>query len=407
MRTALFILLLLFQPWLFAQSANDTATTKAWREFTRKLETAGVEILNTYPQPEALDRAEGLRYLLQQLGSSIQQKLIDQPAQISLLRVGATTINKWGMDGADAKYQGAAISGTGSYRFYGQLGSARLFATQLTRIGGTFAAYDTLTGDQLRADKTGNFEVLIAAHKPEDWRGVWLKLNPEADNLLIREYFSDWAEERPGHYYLERLDNAAITAPVTTEQMATLLSDTARVFSSRAPQWQARVEQARQHLVNKVHMKKADGQGMDSNAYGSSWFSVDHKEALIIELEAPDALLWSVQLGNVWWESIDYINHTASYNDSQAIVGNDGKYRFVLSHEDPGVVNWLDPAGHTEGALLFRLQKTAKIVNPVMKKVLFSELAEHLPKGTSRVSIEQRQREIAARRRHAAVRWAP
>lgn len=170
MRIILFVLLLLFQPWLLAQSANDTATTKAWRDFTRQLETAGVEILNTYPQPEALDRAEGLRYLLQQLGSSIQQTLIDQPEQISLLRLGSTTINKWGMDGADAKYQGANINGNGSYRFYGQLGSARLFAMQLTRIGGTFAAYGAVTGDQLQADKSGNFEVLIAPHKPKGWR---------------------------------------------------------------------------------------------------------------------------------------------------------------------------------------------------------------------------------------------
>lgn len=232
-------------------------------------------------------------------------------------------------------------------------------------------------------------------------------MNPEADNLLIREYFSDWVNEHPGRYYLERLDQTLTSPPVTTEQMAALLGDTAKTFTSRTPQWQGRVEQARQHLVNKIHMKKADGQGLSSNAYGSSWFRVDRNEALIIELDAPDALLWSVQLGNVWWESIDYINHTASYNDSQTIADGDGKYRFVLSHEDPGVANWLDPAGHTEGALLFRLQKTEKIVNPVVKKVPFAELAEHLPKGTPRVSIEQRQREIAARRRHAAVRWAP
>ena len=407
MRILLFALLILCHPLLCAQVNDETAETKAWREFTSQVEAAGVEILNTYPQPEALDRAEGLRYLLQQLGSSLQQRLIDQPGQISLLRVGATTINKWGLDGADAKYLVATISGSGSYRLYGQLGSARLFAMQLTRMSGTFAAYGALTGDQLKADKAGNFEVLISPHKPDDWQGVWLELNPDTDNLLIREYFGDWANERPGSYYLEQLNSGAADPPITTAQMATLLKDTASTFLSRAPQWQGRVEQARKYLENKVHMKKSGEQGLAANVYGSGWFNVGRGEALIIEMEAPDALLWSVQLGNVWWESIDYINHTASYNDYQAVISSDGKYRFVLSHEDPGVPNWLDPAGHTEGALMFRMQETREIVNPQLKLIPVDKLAQHLPVDTTAVSREQRQHEISIRRQHAAIRWAP
>lgn len=407
MRTLLCAILFLFHPFLFAQAGDETVEIRAWREFTQQLETVGIEILRTYPQPHTLDRAEGLRYLLQQLSSSIQAKLVEQPGQISLLRIGATTINKWGMDGADAKYQGASIRGSGSYRLYGQLGSARLFALQITRMGGTYAAFGALTGDQLQADQAGDFEVLISPHKPVDWQGVWLELDPEADSLLIREYFSDWANERPGRYYLEQLGNTATSGPVTTEQITTLLDDTATKFSSRAPQWQGRVDQARTHLVNKVHMQKADGQGLASNAYGSGWFEVSRDQALVIEMDAPEALLWSVQLGNVWWESIDYINHTASYNDSQAVAGSDGRYRFVLSHQDPGVPNWLDPAGHSEGAILFRLQKAKTIVNPALKLVPFADLTEHLPKDTPRISVDQRRREISIRRAHAAVRWAP
>ncbi len=407
MRTLLFATLLLLSPCLPAETGDETAEIRAWRQFTRSLEAAGTEILKTYPQPGALDRAEGLRYLLQQLSSSIQAELIEQPGQISLLRIGATTINKWGLDGADAKYQGARISGTGSYRLYGQLGSARLFAMQLTRMGGTYAAFGALTGDQLQADQAGRFEVLISPQKPADWQGVWMALEPAADSLLIREYFSDWESERPGRYYLERLDDAESDGPATTEQVTTLLDDTASRFASRAPQWQGRVDQARTHLVNRVHMQQADGQGLASNAYGSGWFKVGRDQALVIEMDAPEALLWSVQLGNVWWESIDYINHTASFNDSQAVADSDGKYRFVLSHQDPGVPNWLDPAGHSEGAIMFRLQKTEKIVNPVLQLVPYADLAEHLPQDTPRITVDQRRRQIAMRRSHAAVRWAP
>ena len=149
------------------------------------------------------------------------------------------------------------------------------------------------------------------------------------------------------------------------------------------------------------------GQGLGSNVYGSGWFKVGQDEALIIEMAAPEALLWSVQLGNVWWESLDYINHTASYNDSQAVASSDGKYRFVLSHSDPGVPNWLDPAGHVEGALLFRLQKAESVVDPSLKLVPFANVAEHLPEDTPVIEQGQRQSEILMRRNHAAIRWAP
>ena len=393
--------------FLSAQTDVETDEIRAWREFTQRLETAGVEVLKAYPQPGTLDRAEGLRYLLQQLSSSIQIKLIEQPEQMSLFRVGATTINKWGLDGADAKYQGATIRGGESYRLYGQLGTARIFAMQLTRMEGTYAAFAALTGDQLQADAEGNFEVLISPDKPTDWTGVWLELDSQADSILIREYFGDWANEQPGSYHLEQLGMPKGYDPITTSQAIALLSAAAEKFSTRAPQWQGRVDQARKHMVNKVYVKKADGQGLDSNAYGSGWFKVGMDQALIIEMEAPEALLWSVQLGNIWWESLDYINRTASYNDSQAIADSDGQYRFVISHQDPGVPNWLDPSGHTEGAILFRMQKAKDIVNPALKLVPLADLQKHLPKDTPGVSGEQRQEEITMRRAHAAVRWAP
>ena len=407
MRVYLCTLLVLFHPFASVQADEENAEVRAWRELTTRLELAGQEVLETYPQPSALDRAEGLRYLLQQLNSAIQIELLKQPGQIPLLRIGATTINKWGLDGADAKYQGAHISGSESYRLYGQLGSARLFAMQLTRMEGTYAAYGALTGDLLQADEAGNFEVLISPHKPGDWQGVWLALDPAADSLLIREYFSDWANERPGRYFLEQLGSTTSSTPVTTAKIAGLLEDTTQTFSSRVTQWQGRVDQSRKQLVNKVHMQKAQGQGLSSNAYGSAWFKVGAEEALVIEMDAPEALLWSVQLGNVWWESLDYINHTSSYNDSQAVPGSDGKYRFVLSLLDPGVPNWLDPTGHSEGALMFRLQETKELVVPSLNIVPIANLAQHLPQDTPRVDAKQRQSEITMRRKHAAVRWAP
>ena len=383
------------------------SNSEMWSQFTRELETAGLKVLEGYPQPTLLDESEGLRYLLQQLSTSVQNILVRESGEIPLLRVGATTINKWGMDGADAKYQGAPIDPSGEYLFIGRLGTARLTAIQLSNLtSGNYQAFESLSGDQFQSADGGEFQVLLSVNKPEYWQGPWLPLRSETTDLLVREYFGDWESEVPGDYRLQRLDSTPTKSQLTLMAAEQLLADTITQFSQRAPQWKSHISQAREHLVNKVIMRRTL-QGLENNYYGSAWFRISNGEALIIELENPRALLWSVQLGNVWWESLDYINHTASYNDHQAVVSSDGIYRFVLSQKDPGVANWLDPVGHSEGALLFRIQGAASAIQPKIKLTSIAELPELLLNNFPVITKEARLTHIEERRTHAAARWAP
>jgi hypothetical protein len=380
---------------------------QAWSEFTQSLETAGHRVLANYPQPTALDKTEGLRYLMQQLAAGLTRQAILQPGEISLLRIGATTIGKWGMDGADVKYQGARLDPEGTYRFSGTLGTARLSAIQLTAMGQqAYQAFGSLSGDQFEVDANRYFEILISKEKPEEWSGPWLPMNEGTTDLLVREYFSDWESERPGVYHLVREDYVPAAGPLAPAFSISMLNNAAAYFEGRAVQWQHLVELTQRHLVNRVQMRPAD-QGLAANYYGSSWFKVQPEEALVVEFKPPRALLWSIQLGNVWWESLDYINNTSSFNDSQAIVGSDGVVRFVVAHADPGVPNWLDTTGHNEGALLIRMQGVEEVVQPVTKLVPLSELSQHLPHHTPSVTAAERQEEIVRRRKHAALRWAP
>jgi len=97
-------------------------------------------------------------------------KLVREPGEIPLLRVGATTINKWGMDGADAKYQGAPIDPAGGYVFSGHLGAARLTAIQLSDLtSDSYQAFGSLSGDQFQTADNGQFQMLLTAKKPKDW----------------------------------------------------------------------------------------------------------------------------------------------------------------------------------------------------------------------------------------------
>ncbi len=392
-----------------AQEAAPPAEVAAWVAFCERLEAEGAAILREHPQAHEIDRAEALRYLADQLAAAVRQVNDDRDRAFPILRLGASTRNKWGFDGADAKYVGARIDGSGVYRLHGRLGDARIIAVQTAVDGARYQAFDSVQRAGLGANEAGEFEILVAAERPEGWEGAFLPTHADANMLLVREYFADWENEPPSSWYLERLDAVAAPAPMDLESGRRILDDVAALFAQRAPLWLYRSEPARDQLRNRVHANPSDevGQGLAGNVYGSGAFDLASGEALLISLDEPEALLWSFQIGNIWWESLDYVNRTASLNSEQAFVNADGRVRIVIANEDPGVPNWLDAAGHPSGQILFRFQQTRNHPVPAAEVVELSSLRERLPADTPDVTAEQRAAEIAARRDHAARRWAP
>ena len=128
-------------------------------------------------------------------------------------------------------------------------------------------------------------------------------------------------------------------------------------------------------------------------------------EALVIEVSPPEGLYWSYSLGNPWWETIDYGSHQSSLNGHQALPDEDGVLRTVIAHEDPGVANWLDTAGHSAGPIILRCVRTESAPVPTTRLITFSDVAQSLPAATRRVTPEQRSAIMAARRLAVSKRF--
>jgi hypothetical protein len=92
------------------------------------------------------------------------------------------------------------------------------------------------------------------------------------------------------------------------------------------------------------------------------------------------------------------MNRQSSLNDGEIHVDADGRVRCVVSRQDPGIANWLDPCGRTEGTVVFRNYRASSAPVPASRKVLFSELDTVLPKGTRRVTRDQRIKSLQQRR---------
>ena len=71
-----------------------------------------------------------------------------------------------------------------------------------------------------------------------------------------------------------------------------------------------------------------------------------------------------IQLGSMWYVSLDYINHQTSLTADQARIDPDGRMRFVISERDPGVANWLERTGHSRGYVQLRWQRLTRDLGP-------------------------------------------
>ena len=135
-------------------------------------------------------------------------------------------------------------------------------------------------------------------------------------------------------------------------------------------------------------------------------WELDPDEALILEVVPPEGVYWSYSLGNPWWETIHYGRHQSSLNAYQAAVDLDGLVRVVLCARDPGVANWLDTAGHSNGAMILRCVRTATAPVPRARLVPFDDVASALPTDTKWVSSDERASVLERRRRAVDQRFA-
>jgi hypothetical protein len=93
-------------------------------------------------------------------------------------------------------------------------------------------------------------------------------------------------------------------------------------------------------------------------------------------------------------------------NAYQAAVDSDGLVRVVLCGRDPGVANWLDTAGHSNGAMILRCVRTTTAPTPSARVVSFDDIASALPADTKRVTADERASVLERRRRAVHERFA-
>jgi hypothetical protein len=380
-------------------TVDDLTSGRAWDHLLARLREASGVVSSHGAARNATDLASAFRHLLVLLGLGVDQALrAEQDGVLAIKPSNVDAVYKWGMDCPDCIYTGAPLRAGESYRVWGSRGTARYVGLQ--SMAGMASSANVLL-DELELGPHGEVELVLS---PEEHGGNWMPIGDDATQLVVRHFFYDWDTEEASSLRIERMEGSTQANEPPAHPRDDPRAIVARQLIALGDFVVANLDfflQFSRPDVPNTFLPPLDGTSMGGAAENrpviGSW-DLGPDDALVLEVTPPDGLYWSFSLGNPWWETIDYGRHQSSLNGHQVAVDEDGAVRVVIAHQDPGIANWLDTAGHSAGPVIVRYVRTDNAPVPLTRVVPFAGLQAHLPSATRRVTPEERRAAIARRR---------
>ncbi|HET9894415.1 MAG TPA: hypothetical protein VFQ44_05730 [Streptosporangiaceae bacterium] len=362
------------------------------------------------------DLAEGYEYLAGSIRASLQLAWAYQ-RDFPYFVASTGPYTKLGLDNPDTLYFHAYLRDDAEYVVTGRRGSTADLSFQV--LGGDYSpvrAPDSLTAFDDRAIEIGDdgdFELRFGPRKAGTERN-YFTLGEGSAMLIVREVYSDWAAQRRGMITIRRADRAG-QAPVQpdTTALARRYGVAGKILISRLRTFLQFPEWFYLKLpVNTLTEPRSTPGGLTTQFSSVGHYDLDDDQAMIITVPAAAKVVapyQGIQLGSMWYISLDYINHQTSLTADQARTSPDGLLRFVVSERDPGVANWLETTGHRRGYIQLRWQRLTRDLTaadgPAVDVVPVGELPDRLPYySQSTITKSQYEERIAARQSAVAQR---
>jgi hypothetical protein len=324
----------------------------------------------------AQDLAEGYDYLAGSIQASLHLAWAYQ-RDFPYFVQSTGPYTKMGLDNPDALYLHSYVREDAEYVVTGRRGSTRDLSFQVLNgdyspvdVPDSLTAFDDRDID-IAAD--GSFELRFGPPRAGTGRPGgprnYFALGPGSAMLVVREVYSDWAAERRGTLRIQRADKIGhAPEPPDEALLAKRYTVAGKILLSRLrtflafPDWFYLNEP-----VNTMTAPRRTPGGLASQFSSAGHFDLAPDQVMIVTV--PDAgrdlaPYQGIQLGSMWYISLDYINHQTSLTADQARRDPDGRLRFVLTQADPGLANWLELTGRRRGYVQIRWQRLARDLGP-------------------------------------------
>ncbi|MEX1217500.1 MAG: DUF1214 domain-containing protein [Acidimicrobiales bacterium] len=397
------------------QSEEPANTLLSWSEQMQLLSPLGEELMSVW-RPEGATASEIQdmnKLVLSMLASGYFCRVYTDESRPVFMPVWNYACNQGGPD-PDYVYSTTEVDHSGVYQISGFRGTSRF--VEITQQSYDILNVSYLRGqnpvpithdlDDLRLDDSGAFSVVLSSVRPNGYTGDWWKLETTTRRLLMRRCSCDWINEIDARVAIERIDLNG--GDMSAAEISRRFSEMAEWIRGTIEFDMGLVRHYREHhgINTFLRSTKIDSiGGLPTQAYYDGIHEINDDEALILETELPNtSRYWQALVADDRFCTVDWVNRQSSLNDSQATIDSDGRVRFVISRQDPGVPNWLDKADLPWGVIQMRLNHASSFPDPTLIKVPVARIREYLPADTPVVTNEQRQESLRLRRQGAQLR---
>ena len=384
---------------------------ESWEAYVDLLKPAGTDLLQLLWKPEDEHyRADLYRQLVMNISYAYFQYFQSNAEHPEFMPLWNSVFLL--QPNPDDVYYYVPLDGTKRYRIVGDRGTIRMLMFQFGKgmmgmveeVGQQHSSF--LNDDEIEVGPDGRFEILLSASEPEPgYQGTWHRIQEDVDYVIVRMRSYDWGNEVDTRMAIECLD-----APLQKRRMGIAEIDErlkqALTLSERLCGLFYGLQNGTMERVgiNRFELYTYEGIGLVQQYYWVCCFEMAEDEALIVETEIPEGRYWNVQVNDPYFNVVEFVYRQASLNGHQARIDSDGKFRAVLSATDPGVPNWLDSGGFTEGQIMGRWTQCETNPLPTLKRVKLADIRNHLPADTPVVSEEERREALVKRRIGAQLR---
>jgi hypothetical protein len=374
------------------------------------------EIVRSHRNLSDTELAEGYQYLAGMWSLHLERSQkgydVDRPFFVRNM----DNFRTWGLPTPDHHYFSAQICGEGEYRIFGQRGTTVDFCFEvLTGLAGDDGVVgeriDVLEANNMHIGPDGSYEIFLGG---EPRSRNWLRAGPRARTLFVRQTANDWNAEAASPMLIERIDKVAppLGRP-SPEQVTEIfrragknLVEQVRFLNDLALHWSKVLPL---NELPGATVGPADAGYFPGQLNSKCRWEIADDEALLIEFDPVPARYQSLVLAHpLWFNTIRHRSIQSTMTGAQSRRSSDGRYRYVISATDPGVHNWLDTGGLTNGFLFLRFQRSevTELPKPVVKRLKLADLRAHFPTDEVHVTPADRVALLRSRRLAADRRFA-
>jgi hypothetical protein len=375
------------------------------------------DLLSLIPDPTAETRAHFKRAAAEITYFAALNGLNDDPLRPHITFVGRPgrtvhgtyTLAPKGIDeNPDSVYRVIPMDGVSTYLIRGRAAKDRPVVNDFSVLSDAWITAGNLPGSDLKTDADGRFSITVGPD-PASGQANHIQTKPDANYMTIRDTLSDWAHQRPNELTVQRIAGPPDGPQLTPEQKLQKVLTKVRRYFAETVKGHGRILAKPANVFAQPEIKATDGM-LITQAYSLGHFALTKDQALVLTIHPGTAKYMTVPVSNLWGTTMDPVHHLSSRNLDQLKKNPDGSFTVVVAETDPGLENWIDTEGLSEGMLFLRWAAIADSSPSAPKPAVESKvvpLAE-LPaavSGLGKVDKVAREKEIRQRAHDYDLRW--